>query len=194
MPHSAVMRSEISSARARISVGGAVQDSVALVARELRPVAAGDRERAANVVDRGLGHGADERAGVRIADLDDAARRRPRSPAMRIFASQHGAAGCTSAVRSSCSSRRALQVVEREVERIEVAPAALAAARRRVRLAISGTRCSDVPPCERSGASRPDRSCRSRLVPITVSRSETTTRSPTRSGGSSNVAQACSRV
>ena len=30
------------------------------------------------------------------------------------------------------------------------------------RLAISGTRCSEMPPCERSGASSPDRSCRAR--------------------------------
>ena len=87
------------------------------------------------------------------------------------------------AVRSSCSWRRdpSLQVVEREVERVEVAPAAPAGRSPAARLAISGTRCSETPPCERSGASRPDRSCRSRLVPITVRRSETTTRSPTRS-------------
>ena len=60
--------------------------------------------------------------------------------------------------------------VEPEIERIEVAPAAaLPADRSMRRLTSSGTFCSDVPPCERSGTSSPDRSCRSRLVPITVS-------------------------
>jgi hypothetical protein len=43
-----------------------------------------------------------------------------------------------------------------------------------------------MPPCERSGTSSPDKSCRSRLVPITVSSFDTTTRSPMRSAGSSN--------
>ena len=61
---------------------------------------------------------------------------------------------------------------------------------RRARLTSSGTFCSDVPPCERSGTSSPDRSCRSRLVPMTVSSRDTTTRSPMRSAGSSNCAAA----
>ena len=62
------------------------------------------------------------------------------------------------------------------------------------RLKSSGTSCSETPPCERSGASRPERSWRDGLVPITKSRSETTTTSPMRSGGSSNCAAASARV
>ena len=72
MPHSAVMRSEISSARPRMISAVAVQDPVAVVARERRPVGPGDREGAADVVDGRLGHRADERAGVRIAHVDRA--------------------------------------------------------------------------------------------------------------------------
>src|SRR5262249_34481488 len=53
------------------------------------------------------------------------------------------------------------------------------------RLKRRGTTCSETPPCERSGASRPERSCRAALVPRTTCFVETTTRSPTRSGGSS---------
>src|SRR5581483_7245872 len=61
------------------------------------------------------------------------------------------------------------------------------------RLASRGTRCSEMPPCERNGTSRPDKSCFAALEPSTVSRSETITRSPTRSGGNSKRAQASRR-
>ena len=51
-----------------------------------------------------------------------------------------------------------------------------------------------MPPCERSGASRPDRSCLLAEVPITVKRSDTQTMSPMRSAGSSKRLAASSRV
>ena len=39
------------------------------------------------------------------------------------------------------------------------------------RLTISGTRCSEMPPCERNGSSSCDRSWRDALVPSTTLRS-----------------------
>ena len=88
-----------------------------------------------------------------------------------------------------------VRMVQRQVEGVEVAPAARRVdARAMRRLTISGTRCSEMPPCERSGASSADRSWRAAAVPITVKRSETTTRSPMRSAGSSKRSAAAARV
>src|SRR5262249_18637520 len=44
------------------------------------------------------------------------------------------------------------------------------------RLKTRGTDCSVMPPCERSGASSPERSCLAALVPMTVWRAETAMR------------------
>ena len=87
-----------------------------------------------------------------------------------------------------------LQVVEREVEGVEIAPAAVRRKCRRSDDSRSAARAA--PRRHRASAAErpdPDRSCRPTLDPSTVSRSATITRSPTRSGGSSNLAQASTR-
>ena len=50
-----------------------------------------------------------------------------------------------------------------------------------------------MPPCERSGTVRPERSCLAAALPIAVLRSETTITSPRRSSGSSNFLQPVAR-
>ena len=158
--------------------------AVALVARELRPVGRGrSRTRGARPRRVALGTVPTSVAGVR--DCGPRSTRSPPtcSPAMRIFAAARGRAHVVS---SAIVFMRRLEVVQREVEGVEIAPAA-----RRQLAGAAGWRSAaraarTMPPCERSGASSPDRSWR--VAARADARSgarETTTRSPTRSGGSS---------
>ena len=176
------MRAAISSAARSAGSAGARSGSAAACSRGRSRRRGARRRRVA------FGHGADQLAGVRVVHLDDALARRP---ARRRCASIRAATRARMALQSSFMFMAAPAMwLQREVEGVEVAPAARGRRSASVRLAISGTRCSERPPCERSGTSSAGQVvarrgwCRAR-----VSRSETTTRSPMRSGGSSKRAQ-----
>src|SRR6185436_20040050 len=164
------------------------QDAVALVARELRLVLARDAERALHVLDRRLGHRGDHLARVREAHLDH-----PVAPnllagyAQRFVHHRMLEHGAHAATFSSTLFNARSKMSKLRSRRCASSPHSL-------RLKSSGTFCSEMPPCERSGSFRPDRSWRALLVPMTTCFVLTTTRSPMRSGGSSNFCAASSRV
>src|SRR5207248_3852080 len=168
--------------------GGTVADAVAIVPRELRAEGARDRERPTHVFDAALRHRADQRARVRIADLEHALAADGRARDAHLLV-QHASGADVREVGHHVHVKRfkarskASKLRQRCADGSAVARA----------LAKRGTRCSERPPCERKGASSPERSWRARALPRTVSRSETITRSPMRSAGNSNRALAASR-
>src|SRR6185503_11918051 len=151
------------------------QDAVALVARELRLVLARDAERALHVVDRRPGHRGDHLAGIGEAHLDHAvAAHLVAGDAQRFVHHrmlEHGAHAATfSSTLFSARSKMSK---------------------------LRSRRCASSPHSLRlksSGSFSPDRSWRALLVPMTTCFVLTTTRSPMRSGGSSNFCAASSLV
>jgi hypothetical protein len=106
----------------------------------------------------------DDLAGVRIAHLEAAFAR-------HLFAGypeRFGTDGGDGRVH------RLLGVIQCKFESVEVSPAAQRIEAFGIRrLRMSGTRCSEIPPWDRSGNSSCDRSCRDLLVPSTTLRSDT---------------------
>ena len=129
IPHSAVIRSDSASARLRMSCGRLAADFGALVAREPRLVGARDRERAADVVDaRACGTVPTTSPRVRIAHVErprardalagDAHRFRRRLRLDGVGRWRGGQHAKRDIMQASC------KVIEAEVERVEIAPAA----------------------------------------------------------------------
>ena len=84
------------------------QDPVALVARQLRAVAPRNPQRASDILRGGLRHGADERAAIGMADLDDPLARDFLAGDAQRLANKLARRGRNEACRHAATARRAV--------------------------------------------------------------------------------------
>ena len=146
-----MIRAAISAVRARTSAAGAVEDARALVAREpRRDSRARSRRRAARRRRVAFGTVPTRLPRVRVEDLDRALARA--AGADLLAGDPHRLVRGSPIVSATWLSARskASKLRQRRAGSMSVS----------LRLTMSGTRCSETPPCERSGASSPERSWR----------------------------------